>query len=254
MKRFLALLPVLMMAFAGCVNVEQKITLDKNGGGEYDVVYSMPEKTVNQLTALFALKDQLIEAYEGNLPAPVPDDRLARIFANPSEDQIREEVGKYAKLGLKIEDVKVDTSKAARTVRLRLSFTDIGELAKAEFFRRYGFSLAKTTEPVNRYVLQRSPRVDTSLEPPDFTDPEVLKTLTPVYTGFRVVTEIRVPGRVLKSNAHAGSRYAATWIYDFDADKRAVTAFQSDDMRVEFDGADLDLPVFDLEPEPVPGS
>lgn len=254
MKRFFVLLPVLTMVFAGCVNVEHKITLNKNGGGEYDVIYSMPEKTVDQLTALFALKDQLIETYEGDLPAPVPDDRLARIFANPSEDQIREEVGKYAELGLKLENVKVDTSKAARTVRLRLSFTDIGKLAKADFFRRYGFSLAKTTEPVDRYVLLRSPRPDTTLEPPDFMDPDVVKTLTPIYTGFRVVTAIQVPGRILKSNSHTGSRYAATWIHDFDADKRAVTAFQTDSMRVEFDGTDLDIPAFDIEPEPAPGS
>ena len=34
----------------------------------------------------------------------------------------------------------------------------------------------------------------------------------------------------------------------------AVTAFQTDNMRVEFDGTDLDLPAFEIEPEPAPGS
>jgi len=252
MKRFLVLLPVLTMVLAGCVNVEQKITLNKDGGGEYDVVYSMPEKTVDQLTALFALKDQLIETYKGEPPVPVPDDRLARIFANPSADQIRAEVGKYADIGLKLVDLKVDTARAARTVRMRLSFDNIGKIAEADFFRRYGFSLSKTA--TGRYLLLRSPRPDTTVAPPDYTDPDVLKTLTPVYTGFRVVTGIHVPGRVTRSNSHAGTRYAATWIHDFDADNNAVTAFQTRDMRVEFDGADLDLPVFDLEPEPAPGS
>jgi len=247
-------LPLLLAVFlAGCIDVDQEITINKDGSGEYKVTYTVREETVNQMKALFNLRDQLAEA-QGLQDPPSPDnDRLVRLFFEPSEDLIKEELARHQQHGIAVKRLTVDSSKGMRKVKMLLTFDDIASVAKADFFPQYGFSLQKNA--AGNYVFYRPPETDQRGEMPDVSDPETLKVLVPIFGGFRVVSRVRVPGKIIDSNAHTAARFAANWVYDFDADNNAVTMYQTDSARIVFDGAGLDLPQFKVpspQAEPSP--
>jgi hypothetical protein len=45
----------LALAAAGCVQVEQSLTINRNGSGTYELRYALAEQTVQQMTAMFEL-------------------------------------------------------------------------------------------------------------------------------------------------------------------------------------------------------
>ena len=231
---FLALLA------SGCIKLNQTLTINPDASGALDVNYSISEDAVVQARAALKLKQQMtMESDRG--PADAMDSQMSRAFLNPSEDEIKREVAKYAKNGLKLDSLKVTTKDSWRTVKMRLSFKDLGSIAKADFFADIGFSVFRNS--AGDYVLQR----EASGHNAYLLSPDMMKLLTPTMTGFNVVINVAVPGKILKTNAHRTSGNTATWSYNFDRAPDAMSALQSQQFTIVFEGKGVSLPTIKLK-------
>lgn len=229
----------MMLAISGCLKVDQTLTLEKNGSGNLEILYSIPEQTVTQMKSMFKLRDQM-DTVLGQTSPQTKEDEFERTFFDPSEEQIKRLVKKYEKFGITVDMLKVETRNAARNVSLKLVFADLGQVAKADFFPRHGFSLFRNND--NTYTFSRSPDNDETILKPNEITPESAGLLTPVLSGFRVSLKVNTPGKILESNASRKTLYNAAWIFEFDKDPNAVELLQNLSMKIVFDGKGSKIP------------
>lgn len=222
----------------GCIRADQSLTINRDGSAEFDVTYSMAEQTITQLKAMRKLREELRAAAD-RPPTASADDDFLYLLIDPEEQDIRDELMKYEKDGLEIKEVETETRNAWRHTRIKLACKDINRIAKTPIFVKHGFSLVKTAD--DNYLLARSRNNVDAATAPDFADSETLRLLGPLLAGFNVTLGIRVPGRILKTNATRHSLYSAAWVFDFNRDHNAVTAFHNHKIRVVFQGKGLSL-------------
>jgi hypothetical protein len=241
MKRFHALAAALMPALllcTGCVDLDTTLTLKPDSSGTLDVRYTVAEDAVRQFRALYGLRADLMRAGGG------PDAETVRetvpFLLEPDENRIRAGLAPYADNGLTLERLKVDVLNNSRRVQMTLNFRSLADLARADFFAEYGFSLLRTEG--GNYLLHREGYTFDSNGLADVSDPATVKMLSPFLSGFRAALKIVVPGPILETNAARPTRFAATWLHDFDRDPNALAALQSTDMTVLFQGEGLRLP------------
>jgi len=232
-------LPCLTFAlvFAGCIRLDQTLTIEKDASGSLDVSYAISEDAVAQAKAAFKLRDQMAME-SGKSDAAIFDDPLVQTFLYPNAEDIKREMDKYARNGIKLESLKITTADNWRNVKMKLTFKNLAEVAKADFFRKDGFSLSKNTE--GNYALKKDGAGRyTALLSPDMTN-----LVSPMLTGFNVVVNVSVPGRILKTNAHRTSpqNNMATWSYNYDKDPNVLSTIQNQSFSIVFDGKGLNLP------------
>ena len=237
MKHLRLIALALVIALQGCLKVDETLTIEKNGSGNLDVLYSVSEQTIAQMKSMFKLRDQMAAVTGDDAPQTM-EDRFQQIFFDPSEAQIRALFKKYESLGIQVETLKVDTRNATRTVNLKITFSDLAKVGRADFFPHHGFSLTHNSD--GTYTFFRSPESDSFLRPQDVGADSGL--LSSVLTGFRVAIKVTTPGKVLETNASRRTLYNSAWIFDYDKDPKAVTALQNQKMKIIFDGNGINLP------------
>ena len=241
MKTLRLLLIVAVMAASGCVKLKQTLTLKKDGSGEMEIEYVITDQALTQLTAMFNLEKELALAAGEQPPAVKPND-LTRLMLDPDEDAIRTQFKTYRSLGVTFEDLKVDVREGRKHLKMKILFQDLAKLAQADFFADHGFSLERT--PEGNYMLTRvPPDSQAGAEPPPrISDPETEKELTPLLGGFSASYSVKVPGRIIRTNAPRKSLYSAEWAFNFDDDPNAFANFHFQRLALLFDGENLDLP------------
>lgn len=230
--------PFAMLLNAGCLMMDQTLTLNADGSGSIDLTYSISEQAVTQTKAMLKLKEQMIAA-SGTNDVPAEDDDYLCLLTDPEEHAIRERLQKYAKHGLAVDMLKVDTQDARRRVYLKVLFKDIARLAEAEFFPRNCFSLKKNSD--GNYVFSRETKTK-DYKIASISDSESIAFLSPLLAGFDVTLKIKTPGRILQTNGVKKSPDEVEWHFNFDQDPNAVIAAQHYPMEILFDGSGLTLP------------
>lgn len=250
MKRIWLAAPVLVLLASGCLQIKQKLTLKEDGSGEFKVEYTVPDETSQRMHAMLTLADQLAAA-EGGGAAPPAEDDLTRLLFDPQEPAIRQKVESYAVYGIHIEELEVLVRNTRKDVKLRVSFTNISQVAKADFFAGYGFSLLKSA--TGAYVIQTRPPTTGKADASWVGNQESANLTAPLLGGFRFDFEVQTPGLILKSNADHSTPYTAQWTFDFDSNNEAMSDLQRKSMMVAFEGKDLQLPLF-KQPSPKPAA
>jgi len=235
MKTLQALAAGFLTVISGCIQVDQTLTIEKNGSGSLELFYTIPEQTVSQMKAMYKLKDQMDETL-GQAEPLTTEEAFERMFFDPSEDQIKRLLKKYETLGIKTETLKVETRNAARTVKLKVTFASMDKLSKADFFPDYGFTLSRS--PNETYTFFRAAGNPQASDAG--TGPSSL--VTPILNGFRVAMKVNTPGKILQSNASRKTLYNAAWVFDFEKDPNVLTTLQNQHMKIVFDGKGLQLP------------
>ena len=222
----------------GCIKVQQHLVLNRDGSGTLSVKYSVPEQTVTQIKAMLKLERELAMA-AGESPETFTDDQYTRLVFDPDEDRMRKKLAAFSDCGISVDELAVKSRSARRNVDLKVSFSNIADLAKADFFAGYGFSLIKAKD--GNYVwIHRGDRSNDS-PPPDVSDAQTVQVLSPLLGGFSFEMTLSTPGRVLKTDAPSKTPTSATWQYDFDRDPNALWALKTRNMTVVFDGKGLEL-------------
>jgi len=238
--KYLSLIPVVMaMTLTGCLKLDETLTLEKNGAGNIDILYTIPEQTVSQMKAMFKLRDQMDSIMGQSLPLTF-EDEFQRTFFDPTEDRIKQLLKKYESCGVSLETAKVITKNAARTVTIRAAFADLERVAKADFFREHGFTLVRNQNET--YTFYRVPESTANGYQPINIGPEASRLISPVMSGLRVSLKVNTPGKIVDTNASRKAPYNAAWIYDFDKDPNALKALQSQAMKIVFEGKNIRLP------------
>jgi hypothetical protein len=165
------------------------------------------------------------------LPA---DDERVRLFFNPDEAGFKKLVAQYAKHGVTLDRVTVESRRGIRETRLKVALAKLSSLASSDLFPDYGFSIRRT--PDGDYEFYRKPPDFGEPPPFDMSDPDMMKQLAPFFANFRVTTRLQTPGEVFETNGSTQTRYSAVWTYDFEKDPNAVLKLQRDPMRLVFDG------------------
>jgi len=229
----------LLVVSAGCIKVDQKLTIREDGRGSLALDYSISEQSITQIKAMFKLRDQLAEL-SGETSPPVPVSEESLLFLNPDEKAIGRKMKSYEELGIHVEKLKVRTVNAWRHVEMQARFDDLANLAKADFFSDYGFSLSKDAN--GNYLLSR-PRMEAAGDAAsDYLGKNTVELLTPILSGFNVVLSVTTPGIILDTNAPRKSTYSAAWIFDFNRNPNAFLGLQRQDFRIVFSGKDISLP------------
>jgi hypothetical protein len=113
-------------------------------------------------------------------------------------------------------------------------------MGKSKLFRQYGFSLSRNDD--GTYLMARNQGGASAVEKPDFDDPETARLLGSILSGYSIRISAQVPGRIIGGNASRTSLYSADFDFDFNRDHDAMTAFQNQKLRLQFQGKGLNLP------------
>ncbi|MDD4871757.1 MAG: hypothetical protein PHR77_14465 [Kiritimatiellae bacterium] len=229
----------LLVIFNGCIKVDETLTIEKNGSGNLELLYTIPEQTVTQMKSMFKLKDQM-DAILGQTGPQTIEDSFERIFFDPSEDQIKIILKKYEQFGITIDKLKVETRNAVRNVTLNVKFADLARISKADFFYEHGFTLLRNQ--ADNYTFVRVPENQENGFEIQNVGPETAGMLSPILNGFRVSLKVSTPGKILETNASRKTVYNAAWIFDYDKNPDAVKILQNQTMKIVFDGKGMQLP------------
>jgi hypothetical protein len=230
---------------SGCVKLEQTLTIEKDGSGEMEIEYSITDQALTQLTAMFNLEKELALA-AGEEPPEVDPNDLTRLMLDPDEDAIRAHFRSYRAKGISFEDLEVDMREGRKHLKMKILFKNLATLAQADFFADHGFSLSRTSE--GNYLFERVPPDADGEPPPRITDQETERELTPLLGGFSASYSVKVPGRIIRTNAPRKSLYSAEWAFTFSDDPNAFADFHFKPLGLLFDGENLDLPEVTQKP------
>ena len=224
---------------AGCIKSDTTITLNSDGSGVLEASYEISEVAVNQIKAMNKLREQMSQINGPNESFALLHPIAVALF-DPEESSLRRIFTKYSGNGIKIEKLRVDKRDQWRSVVLKLPFNNITNVAKADFYPDYGFSLIKRKD--GNYLIKRRSEASGNRITGFLNTSANSKLLASVLSGFKVVVKVIVPSKVLDSNASTKGLYSAVWSFDYDKDVNAFTALQNQDFTVMFDGKTINLP------------
>jgi hypothetical protein len=229
------LLSVLALTAAGCVQVEQVLTLNADGSGSLAVTYAMLKEDIARMEEMS--RQALGEG--GPLEAADADDPAAMFDFN--EDDIREDFKAYEQHGVTLQSVKTEEEAGWKRVHLVVDFKSLEGLTKTEFISDRTVTLAKEAD--GTYVFRQT----ASQPAPEMPEggPEaaaVEEAMAQMMKGFRAVMEVRTPGNIVDTNAGEVDDRSARWEFDLSKDPKALKKAQQLDLNVRFEGDGLVLP------------
>lgn len=217
-------LPLLAFAlFAGCVQVEQTLSLDANGGGTVTVQYAMSKEALANLEARARAESGDSDGMEG---APFSFD----------EAQVREDFKEYEPLGITLEEVRSWEEGGNKYIRLAIRFASLADVMKTEFFSDRNVQLKRLADGAYEFRQTGAP-------PEDMT-PETMEMMRGLLAGFRAALAVETPGPILETNADEHGERKATWIFDVDKDPEALARAQRMDLWVRFAVDGVSLPEY----------
>lgn len=212
---------------AGCLRVDQALTLNADGTGRLHVRYGMKQETIRQFEATDPSRSEA-----GGAPAAKSP------FLRFDEKQVREDFKVYAQDGVTLESFRAEEKEGWRYVDLDMRFASLPGLLKTEFLSDRRLTLRRNAE--GDYVLEQHP--DNPHVPEKHAEDQAAQDmLREVMKGFRATMTVTAPGEVIDSNGTATGR-VVSWVFDLEKDPHAMAKAQQLCMRVVFRGAGLQLP------------
>lgn len=225
MRRFLAAAVGCLLVGAGCMKVDQTLSIHKDGSAELQVSYGMSEQTVEQMKAMQAMG----EKDKGEKPEANPFDF--------DEAKIREQMKPMEKEGVKLLEVKTEKKDGWQFMHLKLAIDSLPNLMKTEFFKDDALTLTRNAD--GNYVFEQKSGGEGNDEQ---MNEEMMKQMLPMFAGFRAAMTIKTPSDIIETNATEKGDKSASWIYDVDKDPSALMKAQKANMRLVFSGKGLNLP------------
>lgn len=237
-----------VLALAGCIKVDQTLTIEPDGSGTLDMTYGLSEQTLGQLEAMEQMAaDMKQQGADVESGSPLDFD----------EAKIRKEFAEKGVEGVELLDVSSETRDGWKYMRVKMAFDDLDSLNETELFEDSGFALAKNAQ--GNYVLtQKLGSGDTGMpgaqgqgEPGQSPaeDEKMMQAMTAMMAGLRIALTVNAPGEIIESNAMQVEGKRASWVFDIDEDPQVLSKLQGqEEMRVVFAGKGLDLSPVSSDP------
>ena len=227
-------LAVALALTAGCLQVEQTLTLNSDGSGTLDLTYGMSEQALGEMAAMTNLVAEMDKA-TGQKPGSPADLRNPFVF---DEQAIRQKAAQYQKQGIKLVRLGVGPRGNWKFASMTVAFDNLAALTKTGLLPNSALTL-KRQKNGNYILFQKllSPGSSVNLR-----DPATQKDLGIMLTGLRLVLRVNTPGRVLNANTAIRGENTALWDADVDKTPELLQKFVQEGAVVTFDGTGLDLP------------
>lgn len=224
---FSRLVVICALGLAGCVQVEQTLTLRADGSGEMRLHYAAPLESVQAMEDM-ARRAALVEE---EVETPL----------NFDEKAIREDFEAYRPLGVTLDEVSIVDREGARHVDLHILFTSLKGLTETEFISDRSLTLRRIGPDAYELRQQAERPAELSSVLGD-AGPEGEALLLQMLKGFRAVVRIEVPGTIQETNGQREGDRVSVWEFRVDEDPAALQRLQQFDLRLTFQGAGLNLP------------
>lgn len=230
-------LATLLLTLSGCIEISQTLTINDNGSGTLEVDYAIGDQNARRLATL----DGTARKIAADRGIALRRDTLLERVLSPEAEDIRALLASYATAGIHLQRYSFNLRNARRELSFALAFDDLAQVAKTDFFPRYGFSL--TPESPGRYRFSTGPWVTNSpIKAVDLTSPEAAAVVHPLLAGFHVTMTLRPPGRVIDGNAQRLTPVSAEWVYDINEDPEAIFKLQESGLWCVFEFSRAPLP------------
>ena len=226
-----------LLASAGCIKVDQTLTLEKDGSGTIDLTYSMSEQSVAQWQDV---ANGMFGSDAGGTSTAMPFDF--------TDQDIRDDFKEFEKDGVVLQSIQSETRNGWKTRRLLIGFKSLAGVAKTGFLANRDISLVKDAS--GNYVFTQKAGGAGNL-PPEIaamTEPPADTLFSDMLQGFKAVLRVKTPGLILETNAPQKSGREAAWTFDIDRDPDALQKVQKTSLRIVFEGKGLDIPAFHSAP------
>lgn len=223
-----------LSSLAGCINVDQTLSLEKDGSGTIDLTYSMSEASISEWQ----------DVAQHMFGSSEPGEESSVMPFDFTDQDIRDDFKEYEKDGVVLRSVQSETRNGWRSRRMLIGFKSLAGVAKTGFLANRDISLVKDAN--GNYVFTQKPGGAGNL-PPELTPFAELKAdslFGDMMQGFKAVVRVRTPGPILETNAPQKKDREAAWTYDLDRDPQALQKVQEASLRIVFEGKGLDIPAF----------
>lgn len=227
--RPLLFLPLLLLG-AGCLELDQRITINADGSGEVEFRYTVPERT---LPVLAAGQARVLEL-QGRTPA-ADASSPQRLYWFLSEDATR---AWFAGTPLKLESYTATARDGQRLVAILVRATDMRKALNSGLLG--DFKLTRTG--AGDYTLAAQ-LPEPEAAPQATPDAQRLKALQDALQGLKIRLRIQTPTPITLTSAANPSVMQATW--DFDPARQPELFSRPPKIEVTFSGKELawDKPV-----------
>jgi len=218
-----------MLTLAGCIKVDQTLTLNADGSGTLAMRYGMSEQTIAQLQAMQQMAAQGGDGLE--VPQEMPFDFDPR--------QVRADFEADKPDGVELTALSSEEVDGWKYIDLTLTFDDIRALKHTELFEDSKLSIIPTREGDYKLIQRGGGNTDLSGDAPG---PQLMQQMTTMLTGFRIAQTIVVPGDIIKTNAPQVDGRRASWVFDIEQDPNVIQTLADTDLELVFDGEGVKLP------------
>jgi hypothetical protein len=215
-----------LVALTGCIKMEQDITLNKDGSGNFKLMYGMSEQTINQMKAMAQMGSE-----EG---VEVESDNDFEF----DEAEVRSKFEALKEQGITLESVKSETKDGWKYMHIDFDFQDIARLNEAEVAGDSPISIAKNAEG-NYVVTSKMGGGDMGMED---TDAEQIKAMLPMLAGMRLALKVTIPTKIISTTAPVKTENSAEWVFDADTDPDSILKMGQTKMEIVFEGAGVTIP------------
>ncbi len=162
------------------------------------------------------------------------------------EEKIRKEFSEIEEEGITLTSVSTEVKDGWKYMNVKFTAKSLDALAETDFFEDANMSLTKDDEG-NYVLLQKNSSDMMGGDDNEDMTPEMkqmmMQQMLPMLKGMEVKMSVKVPGKIIDTNAKEVNGDIATWAYDVDKDPSFITEMESmDDMRIVFASEGLDLP------------
>jgi len=222
MKRFLALAILAAFAAAGCMKMEQEVTLKADGSADVHLVFGMKK-----------------EMFQGD---PAKE-------AEFSEEGFRKRFEEEDRAGVELKSVEVEEKDGWKYADIEMSCKDLAialtTAAGDAGPKAKSFSLTKNDE--GNYVLEikdeNAGKIGGGDMPPE-QKKKMQEMMKAQMAGLRIAITYKLPGDIVETNAHTKGKREASWVFDADKDPdffEKLEAAGKEPIRVVFEGKGLEL-------------
>jgi hypothetical protein len=214
---------------AGCIQVDQTLTLEADGSGTLAIRYGMAEETLAQLRAMEQMSAQGGDGLSMEQKTPFDFD----------PEQVRAELEADKPAGVELTSLSSEVVNGWKFIDLELAFDDVRALKRTDLFKDSRLAITPTRDG-NFRVTQRGGSTDLS---GDAAGRQLMPQMTAMLAGFRIAQTIVVPGEIIETNATRVDGRRASWVFDIAQDPNVMQTLADTDLELLVDGDGVKLPL-----------
>lgn len=221
-----------LLVLAGCIKVDQTLTLNPDGSGTLEMRYGMSEQTLAQLQAM-----QQMSAQGGQGMSMQPEQPFRF-----DEAEVREAFDADKPAGVELTALSSEVVDGWKYIDLTVSFEDVRALKRTELFEDSALTITRMGGGDYR-LTQRGGGNEVSA--PGASEQQLMQQMSAMLAGFRIAQTVVAPGEIIESNADVVDGRRATWVFDIAEDPSVISSLAQTNLELVFEGDGVELPTIE---------